>query len=51
MSDDELRRVNKRWSSRDWGKFILSKEVIEINLTDKRNHKRKNNIGEKIFKV
>ena len=46
-----IKKINKRRPSRYWGKFILSKEEIEINVTDKRNHKRKNYIGEKIFKV
>lgn len=38
LSDKELENVNERWASDDWGKYILSKEAIEINGTDKKKY-------------
>jgi len=31
LDDDELRRLNERRQSREWGHYLSSKEVIEVN--------------------
>ena len=36
LSSEELRQVNEKWASREWGKYISSKESIETGNNKKK---------------
>ena len=37
LNYEEFREVNERRASREWGKYLSTKEAIEIHGTDKKN--------------
>ena len=42
LNEDQLREVNKRMASHQWGKYVSNKEAIEINGTDQKSHYKMN---------
>ena len=36
LNQDQLQEVNERRASREWGRYMSSKEAIKINGTDKK---------------